>query len=111
MAAVCVAVYLAFGGLGYALLAAGMLAVSLSSYLLPTWYELGATSVVVRFLGQAREIPWSTVRRVSVQRDGVYLSPAEQPSRRDRFRGVFLRFAGNADEVVSFVRSKASVGQ
>jgi hypothetical protein len=106
--AVCVAAGVGFGGAGYALLAAAMLAVSLARYFLPTWYELGEAGVAVRFLGRVRAVPWSQVQRVATHREGVFLSPFERPSRLDPFRGTFLRFAGNADEVVSFVESRVA---
>ena len=101
--AACVAVGLSFRGAGYALLAAAFLGGSLARYFLPTQYELDGSGVRVRFLGLSRRVPWEQVRRVSVFRVGMHLSPFEKPSRLDSFRGTLLRFADNADEVVSFV--------
>ena len=106
--AVCVGVHVSFGGLGYALLAAAFLAVALGRYFLPTWYELDGDGVAVRFLGRTRRVAWSEVRRTQVHREGMQLSPFEQPSRLESFRGTFLRFAGNRDEVVSFVESQVA---
>jgi len=107
--AVCVGAGIAFDAAGYALLSAALLAVSLARYFLPTGFELDEHAVTVRFLGQARKVPWSHVRRVLVQPRGVFLSPFRRPSRLDSFRGTFLRFAGkagNADKVVSFVQDR-----
>jgi len=109
--AACVGVHFAFGGLGYALVAAVLLGCSLARYFAPTWYELDEAGVAVRFLGHSRMVPWGEVRRVLVHREGVHLSPFERPSRLDSFRGTFLRFAGNADEVVSFVESQVAAHQ
>ena len=106
LAALCVAIGASFGGVGYGALAAAVLAGSLARYFLPTRYELNESGVVVRFLGQARRIPWAAVRRATVHRVGVFLSPFERPSRLDSFRGTLLRFAGNADEVVAFVNER-----
>ena len=105
-AAVCVAMGVSFGGVGYGLLAAALLGASLARYFLPTWYALDESGAAVRFLGQARRIPWAEVRRATVHRVGVFLSPFERPSRLDSFRGTLLRFAGNADEVVAFVQER-----
>jgi hypothetical protein len=102
----CVAAGVAFRGVGYGLLAAALLAGSLGRYYLPTSYELDEAGVTVRFLGRVRQVRWGEVKRARVQRGGVFLSPFERPSRLDPFRGTFLRFAGNADEVVSFVESR-----
>jgi len=104
--AVCVGVWVSFGGLGYAAIAAAFLLGSLARYFVPTDYELDAAGVCVRFLGHARRVPWEAVRRVGVRREGVQLSPFERPSRLESFRGTFLRFAGNRHEVVSFVESQ-----
>lgn len=108
MLAVIASVHVGFGGLGYALLAAVFLAVSLSSYFLPAWYELDGDGAALRFLGRTRRLAWRDVRRVDVRKDGVHLSPFDAPSRLDPFRGLFLRFSGNADEVVSFVESQVA---
>ena len=76
----------------------------LSNYYLPTRYELDEAGIQVRFLGRCRDILWSRVRRVDEHKTGVFLSPFPKPSRLDSFRGTFLRFSGNADEVLTFVR-------
>jgi len=106
LAGVCVLVGFAFGGAGYGLLAAVLLGASLARYLLPTRFVLDAGGVTIRLLGHDRHVAWSQIKRISVQRAGVFLSPFERSSRLDSFRGTFLRFAGNADEVRSFVESK-----
>ena len=108
MLLVCASVQAGFGGFGYAVLAAVFMAISLSSYFLPSWYELDDDGAAVRFLGRTRRLGWREVRRVDVRRDGVHLSPFEAPSRLDPFRGLVLRFAGNADEVTRFVESQVA---
>jgi hypothetical protein len=94
----------AFGDLWYGLVAAVLLAAASGRFFLPTRFELDATGVGVRFCGQTRQMGWSRVGRIIVQEAGVFVSPFAKPSRLDSFRGVFLRFTGNADEVVTFVR-------
>jgi len=110
VAGVCVLAGIAFGGVGFALLSAALLGVSLARYFLPTQFELDAQGATVRLLGQARRVPWTRVRRVQRGARGVFLSPFERASRLDSFRGTFLRFAGNADEVVRFVESRMAAG-
>jgi len=105
--AICVVAAVVFGGAGYGLIALALLALSLGRYFVPTDYELDAEGATIRLLGQARRVAWPEVRRVSVGRQGVFLSPFARPSRLDSFRGALLRFAGNADEVVSFVQRRA----
>ena len=106
---VCLAVGVAFGGPGYGLLAAALLSISLARYYLPTTFELDDRGVTVRLLGQARKMAWSEIRRAQARPDGVYLSPFEGPSRLESFRGLFVRYAGNAEKVVSFVGSKVAL--
>jgi len=101
-----VGVWASFEGIGYALLAAVFLLGSLARYFVPTDYELDAAGVSVRFLGRVRRIPWAHIRRVAVHDEGVQMSPFEKPSRLEAFRGTFVRFAGNRDEVVSFVEGQ-----
>lgn len=97
---------MAFNGLIYGLVAALLLCVSMASYLLPTTCTLDDEGAETRFMGQTQRLAWSQVRRVAKGRKGVFLSPRAEPSRVDSFRGLLLRFAGNADEVVSFVESR-----
>ncbi len=106
--AICAAAAVAFQGLGYGVLAAVLLGGSLARYFVPTDFELDEQGATVRFLGQSRQVPWSEVQRVEVGRNGVHLSPFERPSRLDSFRGAFLRFAGNGDEVASFVQRQTN---
>jgi len=101
--AVCVGVGFSFEGAGYGLIAALILGVGLSRYFLATHYCLDETGVSARFLGQTQRMVWDDVQRVLVHREGIHLSPFPKPSRLDSFRGVFLRFAANADEVTRVV--------
>jgi hypothetical protein len=106
--AICAAAAVAFEGAGYGVLAAVLLGGSLARYFVPTDVELDEQGATLRFLGQSRRVPWSEVRRVEIGRNGVHLSPFERPSRLDSFRGTFLRFAGNAEEVASFVQRQVN---
>jgi hypothetical protein len=84
--------------------------VSLSSFLLPTTYRLTDESVEVRSLGVLRARPWSEMRRMTVDRTGVFLSPFEQRNWLEAYRGVRLLFGGNRDQVVAFVEARVGRG-
>ncbi len=99
---------MAFDGLIYGLITVPLLCVSMAGYLLPTTCTLDAEGAETRFMGQTQRLAWSQVRRVAKGPKGVFLSQRARPSRLDSFRGLLLRFAGNADEVVSFVESRAN---
>ena len=91
--------FLVFGQLGW--LAAVLLPVSLGKWFLPTAYELRPDALSVRFCGITRRAPWTCFRRFYSHAVGVHLSPFESPSPLDPFRGMFLRFRGNREEVVA----------
>ncbi len=107
--AMCAAVGVAFGGVGYALLATVFLVLSLARFFLPTRFVLDAAGVTRRSAAGRGQLAWTQIRRVVVGKAGVFLSPFERPSRLDSFRGVFLPFAGNAAEVTEFVRGKTNL--
>jgi len=74
-----------------------------AGFFLPTRFELGDDGVYVRGLVSRRKKPWGEFRSYYVDREGLLLSPFEERSRLERFRGVSLQFHGNRDEVVAFV--------
>jgi hypothetical protein len=86
-------------GVGFALLNA------VAEFLFPVHYRLTQDKAEMRCFLTRRVIAWAVVRRVYRLPDGVKLSPLERPGRREAFRGLFLRFAGNGDEVMSWVSS------
>ncbi len=83
---------------------------SLSSFLLPTAYRLTEETLEVRSLGVSRVRPWTEMRRMTVDRTGVFLSPFERRSWLEAYRGVRLLFGGNRDQVVAFVEARLRRG-
>ncbi len=79
---------------------------SLSSFFLPTRYELNQDEVRIYYLMGKREREWSAFRSFYVDKNGVLLSPFLKPSRLENFRGIYVRFDRNKDQVVDFVKSK-----
>ena len=79
---------------------------SLSSFFLPTYYELDNDKIKVRFFFTIKERKWGMFRSFYVDKNGILLSPFEKPSRLENFRGIYVRFNQNKDEVVDFVKSK-----
>ena len=109
---------------------------SLSSFLFPTHYRLTDESVEVRSIGMARVRPWSEMKRMTVDRTGVFLSPFARRHWLEAYRGMRLLFAtgatgatgateetgaagepggagaggGNRDQVVAFVETRLGRG-
>lgn len=92
-----------FGLLGLAILGGSLL-----SFFLPTDYRLTSTSIYRRYLGILQKRNWSEFRSFYPDKNGVLLSPFIQPSRLENFRGLYLRFEGNATQVLTLVKSMIS---
>ena len=101
LAAIVALLFLSFGNLGWIGLA--LLLLALARYFLPTRYEFTAEGITVTFAGAAKLRKWSACRRYYPHAMGVHISPFEKPSALDPFRGVFLRFHSNREEVIAFL--------
>jgi len=77
---------------------------SLCEFLFPVSYEVSQQGARVRSLLKTTNVTWSQVGACYLDDNGVKLSPFNRPSRLEAFRGLYLRFAGNEDEVVQAVR-------
>lgn len=99
-------VYYSLESLAYALTACTVLVAAMSRYFLPIHYCLTEREVAVTHAGVTRRMSWDCFQNLYVHPDGVFLSPFVRPSRLEAFRGCFLRFRNNRDEVLEFVRSE-----
>lgn len=79
---------------------------SLSSFFLPTRYELDQEKVKIKSFLTTREREWNSFRSFYIDKNGVLLSPFPRPSRLENFRGIYVRFNQNKDQVVEFVKTK-----
>jgi len=101
LAAVLVGV--AFRSVGMGLLAVVLLWLATRDYWLPVRYTVSEKGAAVRYLGAAYDISWERVKYVTVTADGVKLSPLPPRSRLEPFRGVYLRFADNREQVLEAI--------
>jgi len=92
----------------YGLLGILILGGSLLSFFLPTDYVLTDLTVARRYLGIDQQRKWSEFRSYYPDKNGVLLSPFPGPSRLENFRGMYLRFEGNRDEVLAIVADRVS---
>lgn len=88
----------AFGTLALVVLFA-----SLAKFYFPTKYRLSDQRVTIKSTTQTIHKNWSQFRSFYPDKNGVLLSPFVQPSRLENFRGVYLMFENNKDEVLRFV--------
>ena len=93
-----------FGNFGYGLLSLCVLVLSLAHYFFPSRYRLDETGVSRDLLGRQTRRAWTEFRRVDARSNGLFLSPFARPSRLDSFRGLFLPFHAEGDQVVYYVQ-------
>jgi hypothetical protein len=79
---------------------------SLTQYFTNTTYEFTDTKVRVKYVVNKIEKDWTQYRSYYADKNGVLLSPFPGPSRLENFRGLFIRFGGNKDQVMEIVRQK-----
>jgi len=97
-------VYFSFPEKLFALLAFLVLFGSTMSIYLPIRYRFTPEGVTVFFLGVPSFRPWKHYHQAYVHENGVFLTSMPRPSRLDPFRGHFLKYAGNREAVVNYVR-------
>ncbi len=97
-------------GVFWTLFSAAILAVSLSPFFTPTAYRLDDEGVVVKRPFYSVTRAWPNIRRVTVDRNGIFLSPFRKRTRMENFRGLFLMARDNAEEVVEFIRERVGEG-
>ncbi len=80
--------------------------VSLSSFFFPVTFTLDQESVTVESAFTTKRRKWEEFKSFWVDNHGVLLSPFEKRSRLESFRGLYIRFADNRDEVVEFIQRR-----
>ena len=101
-------VFFATESLGFALLALVVLFASLARFYFPTSYRLSDRRITIKSATQTLHKDWSLYRSCYVDKNGILLSPYTRPTRLENFRGLFLLFADNREEVTAFVRARLS---
>lgn len=77
---------------------------SLSKFYFPTRYIMNEHGIAVKTLTQKIEKPWSMYRSYYPDKNGVLISPFVEPTRIENFRGLFIMFNNNRDEVIAFLK-------
>jgi len=108
IAAAAVAAGCGFRSVTLGLLAAVLLTAALGDYFFPVRYTLGPEGVEACGLWHRRRMSWARVRRVIRDELGVKLSPLPGPSRLEAYRGIYLRFEDNAEDVMAFIAHHVS---
>jgi hypothetical protein len=77
---------------------------SLSAFYFPTRYRLTENEIRVKTTAQTLVKKWSQYRSFYPDKNGVLLSPFVRRTRMENFRGIYIKFEGNSDEVIAFVK-------
>ena len=78
---------------------------ALSSFYFPTRFEVSQEKVKIKYTFTSQEKDMSMFRSYYTDKRGVLLSPFSRPNRLENFRGVYLRYHNNKDEVDAFIKT------
>lgn len=106
---VAMAVFYSTDSRAFTVLALVVMLGSLAKFYFPTSYKLTAETVNIKTTTTTISKAWSQYRSFYPDKNGVLLSPFAEPSRLENFRGLYLMFSNNRDEVIAFVQ--AHIGQ
>ncbi|MFH1700329.1 MAG: hypothetical protein ABIE07_07045 [Candidatus Zixiibacteriota bacterium] len=79
---------------------------ALSGFFFPTRYFFYEDHFIVKTKTQALRKEWSQYRSYYPDKNGVLLSPFARPTRLENFRGIYIKFEKNKDEVMKIVKSR-----
>jgi hypothetical protein len=82
---------------------------SLSQFYVRTKFVFTGNKVKVHYVVNKIEKEWSQYRSFYEDKNGVLLSPFLRPSRLENFRGLYVRFAHNRDQVMEIVKQKIQI--
>ena len=79
---------------------------SLAGFYTRTRYCFYADYLTARTPLQTLKKEWKQFRSYYPDKNGVLLSPFTRPTRLENFRGLYIKFASNKEQVMAIVRSK-----
>ncbi len=78
---------------------------SVAEFVFPVRYRITSTKAVCTTVLKTTEVEWFQVRKCFLDENGIKLSTVGGRTRLEAFRGVYLRFNGNREQVIEAVRS------
>jgi len=98
-------VFAATDSKGFSFLALLVMFASLAKFYFPTKYRMTDEKISIKTTTQTLHKEWGIYRSFYPDKNGVLLSPFARPTRMENFRGLYVMFSGNREEVISFVKS------
>ena len=96
--------YILFHSLLFPAVALILFTCALSDYVFPVRYEITDRGASARTLTGRTFVEWDRVKKYYLDDRGIKLSTLGRPGRLEAYRGVYLRFGGNRDDVIQAVR-------
>ncbi len=93
-------------GTVFGILSIILLGLSLFPYFTITHYILSDEGIVVKKTFYTIKKKWADVRSFYPDKNGVLLSPFLTTTRLENYRGLYLRFNKNREEVLSYLEKK-----
>ncbi|RKX21049.1 MAG: hypothetical protein DRP35_05035 [Candidatus Zixiibacteriota bacterium] len=87
----------------FTILALVVLFGSLSKFYFPTIYELNNKMIIIKTTTQTLKKEWQLYRSYYPDKNGVLLSPYSEQTRMENFRGIYLMFEKNKDDVLKYI--------
>lgn len=103
--------YLSTQSIYLVLLSVFFLGGGLYKYFVPRWYKFDQRKIVVRSFWYHLEKEWTSFRSFYVDCNGVLLSPFDQPSRLENFRGLYIQFGTDKEAIINFISQKIPTKQ
>jgi len=94
------------GNAWWGIFGCGLLSLAMWNWFLPARYRLDGNGAEKKSFFGLEVRPWSQVKSIVADRNGVLLSPFPGPTRLAKFRGLSIQFSGNREEVLEFIRSR-----
>ncbi len=102
-------VFAATDSKGFSFLALLVMFASLAKYYFPTRYRMTDEEISIKTTTQTLHKEWKMFRSFYPDKNGVLLSPFVRPTRMENFRGLYVMFSRNRDEVIEFVRAHIKI--
>lgn len=94
----------------YTFAATLFLLISLSSFYLPTHFKIGKEGVSLKRWFYVKTMTWERIRSVKDEKTGLFVSPFPARRRLENFRGIYLYYKGNRDEIMrTFLEYKPEI--
>lgn len=93
----------------WVLLAIVLLSGAVAPFFVITRYRLDEEGVSIKRYVTTMKKGWGDLRSYYPDKNGVLVSPFAKPSRLENFRGVYLRFGGNREKVLTVLEQ--NIGQ